>query len=501
MLRTLEGEPVPRRGEAWVVTERSTYVLLAPATATVRLGPRALAWSGTHGGWLVPVSWWTAEQVLHVRDPDGERRLPLLAQPNADKLRGDEWAALLADLDGWLPAVTGGEEGGEHGGHSIAGIPLPALAAALAGTARALLDAVAGLLERPRLAHRIAEEQRRLHTVRRADAAVVRWLGRHPAAARQLDWDAEERDADPFVRVPAVEAHLDHPANRFLAGQLRRVVATLTRAGDSLLARRPREGELTDAVDWAHARGARCHAAADALARRVRASWLGAVPAGEATAAALAVLHGDPVYRRVHRYCDALLRPRWDAAAAAALPVRPTYTLYELWVFLWLARAMEPAAGRGRWHRLERLQTRTGAGAAWRAPGVRLVFNQPFPGWPPPDPDRPHSLTGPRRPDLALTLETAAGPAWFALDAKYRVGRAALMDAFTSAHVYRDALRWPKYGGAPRGVLLVCPRPGEDTAPWFDPAFHARWGIGAVVARPGAGPPTLPDLLREHVQA
>lgn len=499
MLRTLAGAAVPRLGDAWVVSERATYLLVAPASATVHLGPRPLAWSGAHGGWLVPVSWWAADQVLHVRDVDGERRLPLLAQPDSDKLEGDEWAALLGDLDAWLSAVTSGEEGGEHGGYAITGSPLPALAAALAGTARALLNAVEALLARPRHASQMTEEQRRLHTVRRADASIVRWLGRHPAAARQLDWRAEQRESDPFVRVAAVEERLDHPANRFLAGQIRRVAASLRSIGDALLARRVVDGELTDAVAWTHARGARCHAAADALNCRLRSSWLCTVPSGDATEAALTVVRGDAVYRRVHRLCDVLLRPRWSAAGAPALPVRPTFALYELWVFLGLARALEEHIGPGRWRRLERLRTRTGAGAEWRASGARLIFNLPFTGWPPSDPTRPHSLTGLRRPDLALTLKTPSGPLWFALDAKYRVGHAALMDAFTSAHVYRDALRWPAFGGAPRGVLLVCPRPGGDTAPWFDPGFHAQWGIGAVIARPGAEAPGLPEMLRAVV--
>lgn len=499
MLRTLRGEAVPRRGDTWVVSERATYLLLAPASATVRLGALPLQWSGAHGGWLVPVSWWAAEQVLHVRAPDGEHRLPLRAEPEAGKLTGDEWAALLADLDAWLPAVTAGEEGGEHGGHALAGVPLPLLAAALAGTVGALLDAVTALLRSPRTAARTFDDQRRLHTVRRADAGVVRWLGRHPAAARQMDWRAQERAQDPFVRVVATEEGTDHPANRYLAGQLRRVAAVLREAGDALLARRGQEGELTDAVAWAHARGSRCHVASDALSRRVRECWLGRLPSGEPTEAALSVVRGDPVYRRVHRLCDALLRPRWSAAATAVAPVRPSFTLYEVWTLLWLARALEREVGPGTWRRLARLHTRTGGGAEWRGPGARLVFNPTFRSWPPRDERLPHSLTGARRPDLVLTLETPEGPTWFALDAKYRVGRAAIEDAFTSVHVYRDALRWPAFGGAPRGVLLVAPRRTAGTEPWFEEGFHARFGMGVVEARPGVAP-ALPALLRSALR-
>ncbi len=496
---------MPLRDEVFVLAERSTYLCMAPSSATVFLGSLPLAWSAAHGGWLLHVSYWAADQVLRVRGPDGDHEYAVRAEPAAEKLTPEEWAALLADLDEWHPAVVAGDEGGHHGGQAIIGVPLSLLAIALVGTVRAVLAALDILLQRPRLASRTSDEYRRIHTVRRADEQTVAWLARHPAAALQMDWRTEERAQDPHVRVLLTQEMNDHPANRFIAGQLRRVISTLRRLGGALLAQKAEEEALTDAVAWSHARGARCLAAATALDARVHESWLGRLPGGEPTEAALSVVIGDPVYRRVHRLCDALLRPRWSATAESIAPVRPTFTLYELWAFFWLTRMLTEALPLpGRLIRPERLNTRTGSGAEWRAPGkggrIRLCFNPRFPGWPPRVGAFRYSLTGPRRPDFTLCVSDRRGGAWYALDAKYRVGRSAIEDAFTSAHVYRDALRWPAFGGAPKGAWLIVPQGGPGVEQWFAPEFHNRWSLGAIAARPG-DPRTsgLPKWLVERL--
>jgi len=495
MLRTLQGVDVPVRDGVFVLGERVTYVCTASVTAQVRLGVLSLTWSREHSGWLVPVSYWAADQVLYVREGGTEASYRVRAEPEAEKLTPKEWVELLDELDAWWPAVVGGREGGEHGGHNTRGVPLALLAPALAGSVRALLASVRELLARPRAVVRHVEEFRRLHTIRRANAPIVRWLSSHPDAQRQMNWQAEQRGQDLQVLSTHAAETLDQPAHRFLIGQLRRVMKSLHDNGTQLLAMRDELGGLTDAVAWTHARGTRCCAAANALKTTLEGTWLSQLPSGEVTASTLSMLAGDPVYRRVHRLCGLLLRPRWLATAEAAMPVRPTYSLFELWAFLRVARWLEAALPgmRGRWRRLDRLtSSRTGSGAEWRAESprgcVRLCFNARFSGWSGSSAAQigpRFSLTRGRRPDLALCVSRAGSAWWAVIDAKYRVAHEAIEDAFASVHIYRDSLRWPDFGGACAGGFLLVPRMERGTEAWFSEEFHRLWSMGAFTARPG----------------
>ena len=106
------------------------------------------------------------------------------------------------------------------------------------------------------------------------------------------------------------------------------------------------------------------------------------------------------------------------------------------------------------------------------------------------------SLSTERRPDLVLAWTTPSTRRWVVFDAKYRVGAANLGDAMTSAHIYRDALRWADQGGACAGAWLLSPRRSADADPWFQPAFHVAHGFGALELRPGSpvSPPTAQRL-------
>ncbi|XXU41802.1 nuclease domain-containing protein [Sorangium sp. So ce1000] len=106
-----------------------------------------------------------------------------------------------------------------------------------------------------------------------------------------------------------------------------------------------------------------------------------------------------------------------------------------------------------------------------------------------------YSISGERRPDIAISFDPPGGPrSWICLDAKCRVRREALADSFTSLHIYRDALRWETFGGLCRGGLLLVPAVESACQPWFADDFRERFGIGAWRLTPGE-PPDL-DLAK-----
>jgi hypothetical protein len=247
--------------------------------------------------------------------------------------------------------------------------------------------------------------------------------------------------------------------------------------------------------------------------------------AGHLSAGALLSVVDDPVYGRFQRLARRFLSPRlapdWDPGHPdrdCPAPVRPSFELYELWTFLELQRLLAARLPGVAWSGvgLEHVRSLTGsgAGARWvgRWPGrgtLTVRFNQTFRGYLSrggAGGEGPYSISGERRPDLVVTWDPdpdnqASAPAWVCLDAKYRVTREHLGDAFASAHIYRDALRWEAYGGRCRGAVLVAPAMVEDCAPWFSPTFRQREGVGVIRLTPGRAESVVAEWMVEAVGA
>ena len=103
------------------------------------------------------------------------------------------------------------------------------------------------------------------------------------------------------------------------------------------------------------------------------------------------------------------------------------------------------------------------------------------------------SISGLRLPDIVLTWSTSAhGTNWAVFDAKYRTGRRNILDAMSSAHIYRDALRW--HGNRPECALLLVPRAGG--ASWLEqPEFMRRHRVGVYPLSTDTVPETVSQGL------
>ena len=71
------------------------------------------------------------------------------------------------------------------------------------------------------------------------------------------------------------------------------------------------------------------------------------------------------------------------------------------------------------------------------------------------------------------------------LDAKYRVQRSSITEAFASLHVSRDALLLRHHGGRPRAGLLLVPEVADGCVAWAAADFLASHGHGLWRLRPG----------------
>ena len=180
---------------------------------------------------------------------------------------------------------------------------------------------------------------------------LIVWLGANPTCAQHLDAAVRAQDlvGAPLL-VPALQAYesLDHPANRFVAWLCQRVIKRLE-VCDQIWRSHALAGG--DRAEWASARAAACSTAAQTLRRTVRQTFLHSIPSSPPTEAAHLVIADEPAYARFHRLARLLLSPMFDAAgdSASAVPIRETYSLYELWCFLEVQRRVATALPGASW--------------------------------------------------------------------------------------------------------------------------------------------------------
>ena len=494
-----QGHAAPRRGGAWLLDEAQTYTLRAPGGPyQASLAGRPIPWGRGGISLELPMAVGRMELSLVA---DGHRTvLPLEVRPAGSKLDEACWEALLADLEAWLPGLTAGAEGPRVGQVGLVGVAAPLLAEALLPLIPALERALRALLEAPR--HRVRDllEDVPLHRTKAVDRETMAWLCRHPSQAAWLDPELalEQKGSPPSLPHRNTTDTLDHPANRHVAWLLLQVMKRLRETAGEL--ERVTGSELTNTTAWSSARSSALRGAAERLDRMHRRSFLRALRPAPASESAMLVVMDQPLYARVHRLCRRLLAARFSLETGPeANSTRPSYHLYELWCFLAVKRIVEEALGppfRWRAGGLGKLLSLNGSGtgatltARNGASVLRLLFNPRFPSvLKKPKGRGPRSISSERRPDIVITWQRGAVRRWMVLDAKYRVGGQNLGQALGSAHIYRDALRWPAMGGHSEGAWLLAPRRSDDSDLWFQEPFHDEHGLGVLELRPGTQPP------------
>ena len=492
----LRGTRAERGAGGWELHEASSWLVhIDGPPCAVRLGARDLTWDQRIPGVRLDLTYAVGSLELHIERAREQRTERLQVVPAAHKVAPATWERLLAELELWLPSLTTGAEGPRLGSVGSEGVAAPLLIEALLPLVPQLMAAVEALLAEPR---RLATDQLEFVALHRLGAATdepLRWLASHPADAAWLR--GASGGEPPTLPQRRIHDTLDHPANRYLAWLMRRLLRRfdeVVRALDAVPA-----NELNDTRLWLVARAGALRSARGRLDKLLRRSFLGRLEPGPPSEGAMLVVTDHPRYARVHRLARRLLAPRFKLTEGElAAATRPSFHLYELWCLLALQRAVDVVAPGGplRWtaRGLDRLLALrgTGAGAALRGVGgdleVDLLFNPSFPsGAGQPTVVGRRSLSGERRPDLVLRVARPGHRAWCVFDAKYRVGARSLGEALGSAHIYRDALRWDAWGGRCSGAWLLAPRRTDDAGLWFDAAFHGEHGFGVVELRPGRG--------------
>lgn len=212
----------------------------------------------------------------------------------------------------------------------------------------------------------------------------------------------------------------------------------------------------------------------------------------ETSAAGLTQIATQPVYARCFRLgCQALRIGVYGDDGDDDLPISPSWELYERWCFLELASELEASLGKA--PRLLRSSAFANAECIVVFDiecgcQLQLLYQAKFPSivatqggvssaW---------SVSRERYPDIVAVLSDECVPARFAvIDAKYRAGRQNILDAMSSAHIYRDALRL----GEERAAFALLTLPGEPWSIHLDsPEYWAKHMVGTVSdCRPNSG--------------
>ncbi|MCY2990253.1 MAG: DUF2357 domain-containing protein [Planctomycetota bacterium] len=422
-------------------------------------------------------------------------------RPHAGKLGREAFEELLADLQIRAENVIFGT--------SAARGPVAEADVRAPGIARlAMLQARLSELERSFAAvavapHRrlIAErEDRPLDRTRRIDLRAFRGIVRSPAALAAIGF-ASTVEGRVFDRP-----RVDHPRREhtFSTGPNRHIAALLRRLQCCCRDLQTGFGELAEHEDQPARRDRALTFASEAatLGRRLlrlsRADFLAEVEASLGDTAAMIAVAKDPVYSRFDRLARRVLEPRLvpGRSLCEKLWLRRTYELYEYWCFFRVAECLARVWTDVRWRGNV---AAAGGGLCLDLPDgchldaevgslrIRLTFQRTFPAYQPSFDDgfHPYSISGQRRPDMVLSVQTGSQTAMIILDAKYRCGRGPIHDALGDMHIYRDSLRVSGWEEKIRAALILTPAHDFGADVYFSEQYCNRYQVGGFDLSPG----------------
>lgn len=407
--------------------------------------------------------------------------------PDQNKLGETSFAAMLDELLAFDPRLLMGNEYAqlEVGREGLTSSPHLQYAR-LKRYGPALLSAFTEVLRKPLTRLHRERTLRPAHQLRRIDRQTLRSALQDPAATALL-YNLEQANATGEVLhfdVPTVFEDLDNPANQALAvvlGEIlrrsRHVIAALqeiiedegdTGARSALV---PRLGRRIEFLEGLHS----------GLRRIQRSEPFCSLRQPRITAAGLNAISAHPAYARAYRHGWYVLRPGIDGSSEGErLWISPTWEIYERWCYLQVVAMMKSIYPDLHWRdcwpgsRVDVVRCE-GRGAETQ---IDVWLQKCCPAFDQKTSYGFSSISGERRPDIVVTVESPAGSSFIVMDAKYRVERKWVLEGMVSAHLYRDCLRWK--GRKPDLSILLVPRSGG--APLLETmAYQEANGVGVAV--------------------
>jgi len=498
----LSGNEIPLQDGALFLEEASSYNLTVVDSACVGawLDVRSLS-AFELGRFRIDIGHWVGESELKIDAAGKLHNIPVFVQPKAEKFSESGWFTMLREIEGWLPGATLGAEGGLLGSVGSIGVGTSFLVEALVPLLPILEKSLKVLIRQPCQLDKGIWIEQNLTKIRECRQETMSWITQHPEIGGWLDpWKAVELEGyGPKIPVRISIDSIDHPANRYVAWLLHRIKKKLQEIIvilDKVTTSRTGSDETSV---WSEARSLRIKTWLDRIDRVIKNSFLSRIKRKPASESALLTIFDDPVYARIHSMGRLFLSPLFtlekeDGELSAA--VKPSYSIYEIWCYLALFNLLKKHLGDWNWSSagLGKLLSLTGTGSGAKLSAVspsgdmvlELLFNPVFVSYYAHKEQSRWSLSGEKRPDFVISLQKAKLEGkWIFLDAKYRVGRQNLEDAFQSVHIYRDALRYDGYGGKCSGGCLLSPSMSPDSRQWFSKKYRDKYLSGVWELKPG----------------
>ncbi len=344
---------------------------------------------------------------------------------------------------------------------------------------------LSAIARQPLLELKAERAQLPLQHVRRADRQTALAALRNPQLLPILahrEFVATPMSALPSFDVPVARETLDGAGNRCMAEITQRVSHRAVQLRDKLQRVVGNETE-SDTRTALAARWPRRRDFLDRIVRQLhylqRVSPLADVTRREISAAGLTAISADPAYSSAYGSGWRILRRGVEGPRdEERLWISPTWEIYERWCFVQLGNAIQALKPEFHWSVSRNYKSKARAAFTGSKDGevcIELLLQPKFPAYDLGSNNGFQSISGKREPDIVLTRTDENVPKWYVLDAKYRTKRRNVLEAMTSAHVYRDALRW--HERRPECAVLLVPRGGG--ASWLEhPDFIRRQHVG-----------------------
>ncbi len=502
-----QGKELEIENDTILLEETQTYSLKVRDFVNTKVWLNALPLpQQEYGEYCIKIGHWVGKSNLCI-DVDGKlHNIPIVVQPRADKLSKDRWFSMLREIEDWLPGATLGGEGGLHGNVDNVGISSPLLADALIPLLPMLKQALKVLINQPRQLDKSIWIEQNLTTIRGCDHETMTWIIQHPDIGAWLDpWKAVELEGNgPPIPIRRTIDSNDHPANQYVAWLIFRITKKLEDTQKIFKKIANSRGGSDETSIWCQARSSRIDLWLSRVLRIIKNSFLSRIERRPASESALLTIFDDPIYARVHAIGRLFLSPLFtldiseDSFGAA---VKPSYSIYEIWCYLALFNILKKYLCDWQWTNsgldkiLSIIGTGSGAFISAKHPSggqvLNLSFNPRFVSYNARTNQPCWSISNERRPDFVISLkEKETEGAWLFFDAKYRIGRTNLGNAFESVHIYRDALHYDGYGDKCKAGCLLSPSMTTDSEEWFSKDFREKYSTGIWELKPGKGYPS-----------
>lgn len=501
----------PHTGRVTGCTEGGRYEITAdwPLPCRLLVDEVELPVIGTRlNCWQWEAGFFAGEVATELLDAMGARlgSYRIDVSPHPGKLGRESFDRMVEELSAFEPRLVLGHEAARTSIGTGGAVTNPHLEyARLRLHGERFLAALRQLGRRPQVQLFHRREHRPAHKVRRLDLATIRTAFRNADALSVLAGRGDgELAPDTLFDVPTTHEAVDTPANRVMLGVLqavrRRSRSVLAALEDRVAAGAP--GDERDALLARMPARRAFLASLDAGLDKVQARRpFDAVTRSEISAAGLNAVSAHPLYARAYRAGWVVLRAGIAGAAPnESLWMSPTWAIFERWCFVATASALEVLFPQATWER-RFPSTREDCVMFRGTDGSRQidVHLQPrFPAFDQASSQDFASISGERYPDIVITVTADGTEQFLVLDAKYRVTRPNVLDAMTSAHLYRDSLRWR--GRPPSACLLLVPAGGG--APWLEePQFWHVHGVGVAVVEQAKAREQIQQMLRRLLRS